>query len=209
MNSKNFQFLLQAYETDCNEFRSIAYEESVKLILSHLKYSNRPNEIIYEIALHLDQNSFTGSHSYYFNSVFREQPLKFESVLKLMLKDPTDFYPEFYNNSHLTEEMIMKLRKQREYDIEIVKKKYFNIELDPIYFPHNCKEEIVELYLNDDEVDGTIRIISLKSLLFDLFINKKDHKTGKEFTKEFHQRIFNSYPYEYLMYLNFAEALKS
>ncbi len=208
--SKNFIFLLSAYETDCSidvdsldsEKSEEFYKENVKLILSLFHYFTNPDETLLRIALHLDQSSFTGSHSYKFNKLFRKIPLTYNDVLKLIFYDEMDFYPEFYSNENLTSEMRHRLRKQIEYDFARVKQLYYNYtnqSLEPELFPKNCdgsNGNVIEL----ENEKGFQEIKNLNSLLHDMFENKKDSKTGKEFSFEFHEKIQKLYPYEYWMY---------
>lgn len=211
MDFRNFQFLLQAYNTECiagDEFRIIDYSENVKTILSFLNFfpvSNK-QETICRIALHLDQNSFTGSHSYLFNTVFRQIPLQYENIISFLISDFTSFYPEYYNNKDLSDEMILALRKQIDYDYDIIRKKYNSDEIDAVYFQRNCSIETVELEINNDNLPE-VQISSLKNILYDLFINQRDRKTGKQFKKEFHEMMRNSYPYEYIMYSFFSSKI--
>ena len=54
---------------------------------------------------------------------------------------------------------------------------------------------------------NALAAFGLKNILYDLFINQRDRKTGKQFKKEFHEMMRNSYPYEYIMYSFFSSKI--
>src|SRR5207244_2174207 len=96
------------------------------------------------------------------------------------------------------------LRKEYEYDYDIIKKKY-NIdhkdEIDRIYFDKNRKNECIEIIEN-----GQVYVRCLVNLLDDMFINKKDRYNRKEYSEQFHKNINLQYPYEYKMYSNYSNS---
>lgn len=195
--SKNFNFLISVYETECDNLDQREYSERVNLILSLLHLFPNFEETLIRIALHLDSSSFTGSHSYKFNSLFRKDSFTKEDVMKIILYDAKDFYPEYYFNEYLTNEMKMKLKKQIEFDYERVKEKYKSGE----EFEKNCEDEVISL----TNEEGFQEIRKLNNLLYDMLKTKKDRKTGKEFSSDFHEKIQKLYPYEYFMMLKSLE----
>ncbi len=194
------KFLLQAYNTECKKLVTPkCYILHVQRILECLNYVQNRTHIIQRIALHLDQNSYTGQHSYYMNSVFRNEEFLENSCVHVMLGDEKTYYPECFLNPYLSKNMKHRLEKQLQSDYQKIVKKFESTDIDPVYFLPYCTEEIVTI---QEEDDGLVRemIFSLRELLYDMFILKKNHKNGKQFTQEFYDTIRKTYPAEWNMY---------
>lgn len=199
-----FNFLIQAYNT---ENKNINYTKHCDIICDYLKLSQNPGKMLIHICTHLDQNNYTGLHSYTANFKLRCLDTVEHTCLKILLENEYSLYPECFDNDYMSENMKEFVRKQYERDLHDVQRKYDNKDIDPVYFLPSKSQKIVDIL----ETNGDIsihRVYFLNTLLNDMFIRQKNRYTGKNFDPSFYENIEKMYPYDYLMYYCFYLRMK-